>query len=29
MQALTIEEEAERDAKLEEDMDRMREMYFD
>lgn len=29
MEALTIEEEAERDAKLEEDMERMREMYFD
>ena len=29
MEAYRIEEEAERDAKLEEDMDRMREMYFD
>ena len=29
MEAYRIEEEAERDAKLEEDMERMREMYFD
>ena len=29
MEAYRLEMEAERDAKLEEDMDRMREMYFD
>lgn len=29
MEAYRIEMEAERDAKLEEDMERMREMYFD
>uniref|UniRef100_A0A6C0KFQ5 Uncharacterized protein n=1 Tax=viral metagenome TaxID=1070528 RepID=A0A6C0KFQ5_9ZZZZ len=29
MEAYRIEMEAERDARLEEDMDRMREMYFD
>ena len=28
MEAYRIEMEAEREAKLEEDMDRMREMYF-
>ena len=29
MEAYRLEMEAERDAKLEEDMERMREMYFD